>query len=93
MSFVSSITLNKTEKSYINWIERYILFPKKRDIREMRGKEMEEYLAHLVVQENVVASTKNQALNAILFLYKEVLKQDLDLQVDAVRAKTSRLCL
>ena len=83
----------KMEKSYINWIKRYILFHKKRHPREMGGKEIEEFLTHLAVQKNVAASTKNQALSAILFLYKEVLKQELDLQVDAVRAKRSRLCL
>jgi len=83
----------KTEKSYINWIKRYILFHNKRHPRKMGGKEIEEFLTHLAVEENVAASTQNQALSAILFLYKEVLKQDLDLQVDAVRAKRSRLCL
>ena len=56
----------------------------------MGGREIEEFLTHLAVNENVAASTQNQALNAILFLYKEVLKQELDLQVDAVRAKRSR---
>jgi site-specific recombinase XerD len=56
----------------------------------MGGKEIEEFLTHLAVEENVAASTQNQALNAILFLYKEVLKQELDLKVDAVRAKRSR---
>ncbi len=48
----------------------------------MGGREIEELLTHLAVQENVAASTQNQALNAILFLYKEVLKQELDLQVE-----------
>ncbi|GAB4227049.1 MAG: hypothetical protein Kow0049_06830 [Stanieria sp.] len=80
----------KTEKSYVNWIKRYILFHNKRHPREMSGREIEEFLTHLAVEENVAASTQNQALNAILFLYKEVLKQELDLQVDAVRAKRSR---
>ncbi|WP_083856854.1 phage integrase N-terminal SAM-like domain-containing protein [Stanieria cyanosphaera] len=56
----------------------------------MSGREIEEFLTHLAVEENVAASTQNQALNAILFLYKEVLKQELDLQVDAVRAKRSK---
>jgi site-specific recombinase XerD len=56
----------------------------------MGGKEIEEFLTYLAVEENVAASTQNQALSAILFLYKEVLKQELDLQVDAVRAKRSR---
>ncbi|BAZ04331.1 putative transposase [Calothrix sp. NIES-3974] len=56
----------------------------------MGSKEIEEFLTHLAVHENVAASTQNQALHAVLFLYKEVLKQDLDLQVDAVRAKRSK---
>ncbi len=80
----------KTEKSYVNWIKRYILFHNKRHPKEMAGKEIEEFLTHLAVQENVAASTQNQALNAILFLYKEVLNQDLDLNLNAVRAKRSR---
>ncbi|MBE9169548.1 phage integrase N-terminal SAM-like domain-containing protein [Pleurocapsales cyanobacterium LEGE 06147] len=80
----------KTEKSYVNWIKRYIIFHDKRHPQEMGGREIEEFLTHLAVEENVAASTQNQALNAILFLYKEVLKQELDLQVDAVRAKRSR---
>lgn len=80
----------KTEKSYVTWIKRYIIFNNKRHPREMSGREFEEFLTYLAVEENVAASTQNQALNAILFLYKEVLKQELDLQVDAVRAKRTR---
>jgi integron integrase len=80
----------KTEKSYVNWIKRYIIFHDKRHPKEMGGREIEEFLTHLAVKENVAASTQNQALNAILFLYKEVLQQELDLRVDAVRAKRSR---
>ncbi|MBW4685552.1 MAG: phage integrase N-terminal SAM-like domain-containing protein [Komarekiella atlantica HA4396-MV6] len=52
----------------------------------MGSKEIEEFLTHLAVNENVAASTQNQAFHAVLFLYKEVLKQDLDLKVDAVRS-------
>jgi integron integrase len=80
----------KTEKSYVNWIKRYIIFHDKRHPQEMGGREIEEFLTHLAVEGNVAASTQNQALNAILFLYKEVLKQELDLKIDAVRAKRSR---
>ena len=58
----------KKEKSYINWIKRYITFYDKRHPREMNGKEIEEFLTHLAVKENVAASTQNQALNAISFL-------------------------
>jgi len=56
----------------------------------MSGREIEEFLTHLAVEENVAASTQNQALNAILFLYKEVLQQELDLKIDPVRAKRSK---
>ena len=57
----------QTEKTYINWIRRYILFHDKRHPKDMGGKD----LTHLAVNENVAASTQNQALHAILFLYKE----------------------
>jgi site-specific recombinase XerD len=67
----------KTEKSYVSWVKRYIIFHDKRHPQEMGGKEIEEFLTHLAVEGNVAASTQNQALNAILFLYKEVLKQEL----------------
>jgi len=80
----------KTEKSYINWIKRYILFHNKRHPKEMSSAEIEAFLTHLAVEENVAASTQNQALNSILFLYREVIKKELDLQVDAVRARRSR---
>jgi integron integrase len=56
----------------------------------MGSQEIEEFLTHLAVERNVAASTQNQALQAILFLYREVLRQELDLKVDAVRAKRSR---
>jgi Phage integrase, N-terminal SAM-like domain len=55
----------------------------------MGTPEIEAFLTDLAVNQKVAASTQNQTLNAILFLYKEVLKQDLDLKVDAVRAKRS----
>jgi integrase len=56
----------------------------------MGGAELEAFLTHLAVEEHVAASTQNQALNAIVFLYREVLKQDLGIQIDAVRAKPSK---
>lgn len=57
----------------------------------MGSGEIEAFLTHLTVNKNVAASTQNQALHAVLFLYKEVLKQDLDLKVDAVRANKSKI--
>jgi site-specific recombinase XerD len=80
----------KTEQSYVNSIVRYILYHNKRHPQEMGSKEIEEFLTHLAVERNVAASTQNQALQAILFLYREVLRQELDLKVDAVRAKRSK---
>lgn len=64
----------QTEKTYIYWIKRYILFHNKRKLKDMRIKENEEFLTHLAVNENVAASTQKQALHAVIFLYKEVLK-------------------
>lgn len=56
----------------------------------MGSAEIEAFITHLTVQKNVAASTPTQALHSILFLYREVLKQELDLKVDAVRAKKSK---
>lgn len=80
----------KTEKSYINWIKRYIGFHNMRHPREMGSAEIEAFLTHLAVTEKVAASTQNQAFSALLFLYRHVLKLELDLPIDALRAKPSR---
>jgi site-specific recombinase XerD len=82
----------RTEKTYVQWIRRFILFHNKRHPNEMGVPEIEAFLTHLAIEGNVTANTQNQALNAILFLYRQVLKQELDSRVDAIRAKrTSRL--
>jgi len=77
----------RTEQSYLGWIRRYILFHKKRHPREMGGEEVTQFLTDLAVHGNVTASTQNQALNAILFLYKEVLKVELPWMDGIHRAK------
>jgi integron integrase len=77
----------RTEESYVTWIKRYILFHNKRHPKEMTITEIEAFLTHLAVQQNVAASTQNQALSALLFLYRDVLKTPLDLPIDAIRAK------
>lgn len=64
----------RTEQAYVQWIRRFILFHGKRHPREMGGEELTAFLSHLATQRNVAASTQNQALNAILFLYRDVLK-------------------
>ncbi len=64
----------RTEKSYINWIKRFILFHNKRHPAEMGADEIRMFVNHLATTENVSSSTQNQALQAILFLYKDILK-------------------
>ncbi len=66
-----------TEKSYVGWIYRYILFHGKKHPDEMGSKEVEAFLTYLAVERKVSASTQNQALNALVFLYKKVLKSPL----------------
>ena len=80
----------RTEETYVQWIRRFILFHNKRHPSEMGGDEVNAFLTHLAVNENVAASTQNQALSAILFLYREVLELELGLNLDAVRAKRPR---
>ncbi len=77
----------RTEKTYVQWIRRYILFHNKRHPSEMNVPEIEAFLTHLAVEGKVAASTQNQAFNAILFLYREVLRQELEGPIDAIRAK------
>jgi len=76
----------RTEKSYVAWVKRYILFHGKRHPAEMGKPEVEAFLTHLAVQRNVAASTQNQALSALLFLYNEVVGQPLG-YVDVLWAK------
>jgi len=79
-----------TEETYVQWIRRFILFHNKRHPNEMGGDEVNDFLTHLAVNENVAASTQNQALSGILFFYREVLELELGLNLDAVRAKHPR---
>ena len=80
----------KTEQTYVAWIRRYILFHNKRHPQEMGTEEVEAFLTHLAVTDNVAASTQNQALSALLFLYRYVLQQPLTENVEAIRAKRSK---
>jgi integron integrase len=80
----------RTEESYVQWIRRYILFHSKRHPKDMAEPEVQAFLTHLAVEGNVAASTQNQALSALLFLYRHVLKQPLSESIDAVRARQSK---
>ncbi len=77
----------RTEQTYIHWIRRYIIFHRKRHPLEMGEKEINKFLSHLAVMEKVSASTQNQALCAIVFLYKQVLKIDIGDLSDVIWAK------
>jgi integron integrase len=79
----------KTEQTYVQWIRRYILFHNKRHPKDMGAVEVEAFLSHLAVQEQVAASTQNVAFSAILFLYREILQTPLE-NIQALRAKPSR---
>ncbi|MDP7254828.1 MAG: integron integrase [Planctomycetota bacterium] len=78
-----------TERSYKGWIKRYIKFHKMQSRDDMKEGErrVEDFLTHLAVDGNVSPSTQNQALNALVFLYRQVLKDPLGDGIDAVRAR------
>jgi site-specific recombinase XerD len=77
----------RTEKSYVAWIRRYILFHGKRHPREMGPEEVSAFLSHLARHGHVAASTQNQALSALLFLYAQVLEIQLPWMDTMERAK------
>ena len=82
----------RTETAYVAWILRYIRFCGRRHPRELGAQEITTFLTHLAVDLKVSASTQNQALQALLFLYREVLQIDLPLLDKVVRAdKPKRL--
>ena len=80
----------KTEKTYLQWIKRFILFHDKTHPLQMGKKEVEVFLTWLAVERKVSPSTQNQALQAILFLYRKVLEIELPWLDDVVRAKPQR---
>ncbi len=80
----------RTEQTYREWVKRYILFHGKRHPKEMGIPEIQAFLAHLAIQKHVSASTQNQALSAILFLYRHVLHIPIELPPDTIRAEKSK---
>jgi integron integrase len=77
----------KTEKAYVAWIRRFILFHGKRHPRDMGAADVTRYLSSLATAGRVAASTQNQALSALLFLYREVLHVEMPWLDDIVRAR------
>ena len=80
----------RTEQQYLGWIRRFILFSGRRHPATLGAAEIEAYLSHLATDRNVSASTQNQALSAILFLYQKVLKLELPWLDGITRARRSR---
>jgi len=91
IEFVTRLRLRhrspRTEASYVGWIRRFILFNDKRHPREMGAAEIERFLTSLAVDRKVSASTQNQALAAVLFLYREVLRIEVPWMEGIVRAR------
>ncbi len=79
-----------TEKAYVAWIRRFILYHGKRHPRYMGEDEIRQFISHLAVDAKISASTQTVALSALLFLYREVLKRDLPYVENIERAKRSK---
>jgi integron integrase len=80
----------RTEKAYLGWMRRFIYFHGRRHPREMGGPQVQAFLSHLATDRDVSASTQNQALQALLFLYRHVLQVELPWMDSVVRARRSR---
>jgi len=80
----------RTEETYVYWIRRFIFFHGKRHPRDMGKEELSRFLSALAIERHVSAATQNQALNALLFLYRHVLEQEVGWLDDVVRAKRPR---
>lgn len=80
----------RTEQAYVDWIKRFVLHFDKRHPSEMGAREVEAFLTHLAVKGKVAAATQNQAKSALLFLYREVLEQDLPWLENVERAKAPK---
>lgn len=80
----------QTEKTYLTWIKRFILYHNKRHPADMGEQEVSQFLSYLAVQRNVTASTQNLALCSIVFMYKHIFERELTLLDDTVRAKAPK---
>jgi integron integrase len=80
----------RTEEAYIGWVRRYIRFHGTRHPGELEAADVARYLSHLATREEVGASTQNQALSALLFLYRDVLGKDVGWLSGVVRARRPR---
>lgn len=82
-----------TERSYCDWVKRFIFFHGIKDRAELfvdGEKKIESFLSNLAMEENLAAATQNQAMNALVFLYRRVLKHELTAEIDAIRATRNK---
>lgn len=80
----------RTEEAYVGWVKRFLLFHDKRHPKDMGAEEIRAFLVHLAVRDKMAASTQNGALNALVFLYRHVLKQPFPELGEIERAKRPR---
>jgi integron integrase len=81
---------HRTEQTYMDWIRRYIIFHKKRHPKDMGVEEIQGFISHLATERHLSASSQNQALSAIIFLYRYVLKKEMEFPTDLIRAEKSK---
>lgn len=79
-----------TEKTYLIWFRNFRVLVGEKEPGELQGRDLQDFLSHLAVEKKVSSSTQNQALNAIVFLYRHVLGKNIDQELSAVRAKQRR---
>jgi integron integrase len=79
-----------TEKTYLIWLRSFRTFVGEKTPDRLEGRDLQDFLSHLAVEKKVSPSTQNQALNAIVFLYRHVLDKNIDQELSAVRAKQRR---
>src|SRR5207302_11405952 len=80
----------RTEQAYLQWLRRYIAFHGRKHPRELGAPEVEQFLTFLAVRRKVSAATQNQALQALLFLYRHVLESELPWLANVTRASRSK---
>ncbi len=81
---------HRTEQTYVEWIRRYILFHHKRHPKDMGVEEIQVFISHLATERHLSASSQNQALSAILFLYRHILQKEIEFPTDIIRAEKSK---
>jgi len=79
-----------TEKTYLIWLRSFRTFVAEKQPEQLEGRDLQDFLSHLAVEKKVSPSTQNQALNAIVFLYRNVLDKNIEQELSAVRAKQRR---